>query len=297
MGEISIRILIEGDEPLVEAFLIPHLESSMLLFGNLQARGLSYQGRRYEGIYAGAFDGIEMIGVVAHYWNDNLILQAPSHLEDLVKRVTTISGRPIGGLLGPNQQVQEVKQILGWSPDTLRHDEIEKLYRLRLSDLRVPELLASGRVKGRLARDADVEMLAKWRVAYLAETLDMPETPDLLQNSRLALEGQLAEARTWVIECDNQLVATSSFNSSAQNASGVGTVQVGGVWTPPKLRRRGFGRAAVATSLVDARDNSVNQAILFTGEDNIPAQRAYSALGFEHIGAYGLTFPHQLFSI
>ena len=65
MGEISIRILIEGDEPLVEAFLIPHLESSMLLFGNIQARGLSYQGRRYEGIYAGAFYRLEMIGVVA----------------------------------------------------------------------------------------------------------------------------------------------------------------------------------------------------------------------------------------
>ena len=29
-------------------------------------------------------------------------------------------------------------------------------------------------------------------------------------------------------------------------------------------------------------------AILFTGRGNIPAQKAYEALGFEHIGAYRL---------
>ena len=65
-------------------------------------------------------------------------------------------------------------------------------------------------------------------------------------------------------------------------------VQVGAVWTPPELRSRGYGRAVVAASLLIARSEGVETAILFTGEDNVPAQRAYEGLGFRHIGDYRL---------
>ena len=123
--------------------------------------------------------------------------------------------------------------------------------------------------------------------------MDEPETSSLEQSSRQAIKGQIAEGRTWVIERKDEPMATSSFNASVQNATGVGIVQVGGVWTPPALRSQGYGRAAVATSLVDARASGIQKAVLFTGEGNIAAQKAYSALGFKHIGAYRLTFLHQ----
>jgi RimJ/RimL family protein N-acetyltransferase len=42
----------------------------------------------------------------------------------------------------------------------------------------------------------------------------------------------------------------------------------------------------VAFSLVGARDEGVKRAILFTGEDNLPAIAAYRALGFERIGDF-----------
>ena len=65
-------------------------------------------------------------------------------------------------------------------------------------------------------------------------------------------------------------------------------VQVGGVWTPPELRRRGYGRCVVAASLLDARSEGVEKAILFTPERNIASQKAYTALNFQHIGDYRL---------
>lgn len=34
----------------------------------------------------------------------------------------------------------------------------------------------------------------------------------------------------------------------------------------------------------------MGKAILFTGESNIAAQKAYAALGFQHIGDYRLVF-------
>lgn len=290
MGEILVRILVKGEEAIVEEFLLTRLDYSMILFNNIQARGLSYRGQRYEGIYAGAFDGPDLVGLVAHYWNNNLIFQAPTHLEALIRTAIRASCRPVGGLLGPEEQVQLAKDILGLSAVDLRYDDVEKLYSLNLNDLIVPGILTTGQVRGRLANHNDIDLLVDWRIAYLKETLDEQETPE---SSTQAIRGYIAEGRTWVIEYSGEIVATSSLNASVYNSTGAGIVQVGGVWTPPAMRRQGYGRAVVATSLVNARNNDVRKAILFTNESNIGAQKAYLALGFRHIGAYHLTFLHK----
>jgi predicted GNAT family acetyltransferase len=97
---------------------------------------------------------------------------------------------------------------------------------------------------------------------------------------------------TWLLEDRGQPVATSSFNTAIAEA-----VQIGGVWTPPELRRRGYGRAVVAASLGSARAGGATAAILFTGVDNLPAQRAYQALGFSRIGDYRLLLLRQGISV
>ena len=61
---------------------------------------------------------------------------------------------------------------------------------------------------------------------------------------------------------------------------------MGGVWTPPERRGRGYARAVVAASLLDARAEGVERAVLFT--ENPVARRAYEALGFRRVGEYGL---------
>jgi predicted GNAT family acetyltransferase len=64
------------------------------------------------------------------------------------------------------------------------------------------------------------------------------------------------------------------------------TVQIGGAWTPPELRGRGYARRVVAGSLREAEWEGVTRAILFT--DNVAARCAYKALGFRRIGEYGM---------
>ena len=61
------------------------------------------------------------------------------------------------------------------------------------------------------------------------------------------------------------------------------------MWTPPEFRSKRYGRAAVAASLLAVQEEGAHTAILFTGEENIPAQKAYEALGFRHIGDYRIT--------
>jgi predicted GNAT family acetyltransferase len=67
------------------------------------------------------------------------------------------------------------------------------------------------------------------------------------------------------------------------------SVQIGGVFTPPQYRSRGYARSAVGGTLLDARERCVRRAILFTGEDNVAAIAAYRALGFERIGDFNIT--------
>jgi predicted GNAT family acetyltransferase len=62
----------------------------------------------------------------------------------------------------------------------------------------------------------------------------------------------------------------------------------GGVYTPPKLRGRGYGRAVVAGSLCDARKQGSRRSVLFTRGTNVAAQRAYRALGYEVLGDFAL---------
>jgi predicted GNAT family acetyltransferase len=78
-------------------------------------------------------------------------------------------------------------------------------------------------------------------------------------------------------------VAMTSFNAEAR-----GIIQVGGVFTPPSLRGNGFARAAVAASLKLKREQGFRRSVLFTAETNHAARRAYTALGYEVVGDYGL---------
>jgi predicted GNAT family acetyltransferase len=91
-----------------------------------------------------------------------------------------------------------------------------------------------------------------------------------------------------VLEADGALAAYSAFNARLPEI-----VQVGGVWTPRPQRGRGFARAVVAASLLEARAEGVARAVLFT--ESPAARRCYEALGFRKVSEYGLViFTHPV---
>jgi uncharacterized protein len=283
MNKATIRILESGDEPVLDTFLLPYTESSMFLIGNMRTSGLVDNSQAYTGTYAAAFEDERIIGVVAHCWNQNLIFQAPVHLDSLWRAAVEASQRPIAGLIGPNDQVSAVKEVLQIDESKIQFDELENLYSLRLKNLHIPDELSSGKLRGRRIAPHDLELLTQWGVAYSVEALGDKNTPQLWESCRMSVEQSLNDRRTWILEDSGKPVACSSFNTAIKEA-----VQVGGVWTPLELRKRGYGRSVVAASLLDALCEGVEKSILFTGESNFAAQRAYTALGFEKIGNYRL---------
>ena len=282
---VTIRVLQPGGEAALERFLQPQIASSMFLLGNLRQAGLVDQGQPLQGTYAGAFDADRLIGVVGHFWNGTLIPQAPlRHLDALWRAAVAESGRAVSGIVGPHDQAEAIREALGLDdPNRFKLNTVETLYQLTLSDLVFPEMMADDRVHVRRAGLDDEDLMTEWRVAYAMEVLGERAGDELWTDSRESVRSSIEDSRMWVLDADEQPVSCTGFNASLAEA-----VQVGGVYTPPALRSRGYARCAVAGSLRDARNEGVEQAILFTDEQNVSAQRAYEALGFRAIGRYRL---------
>jgi ribosomal protein S18 acetylase RimI-like enzyme len=122
------------------------------------------------------------------------------------------------------------------------------------------------------------EMLCAWRMAYDIEILGATDSEEHRQRAAHFLDAQIAEGNAWVAMSGSVLVSLSAFNASLPDI-----VQLGSICTPAEFRERGFAKAAVAASLLMARDRGASRAVLFT--NNPSAVRTYAAIGFRRIGA------------
>lgn len=255
----------------------------MFLRSNARRAGLEYRGRNYDAVYAGSFDEGQLAGVAAHGWNGILQLQAPSGNDaaTLAKASVAASGRKVTGLTGPVDQVRAARTALGLDDVVATLDGDERLYALDLVNLRVPDSLTSGRIICRPPAPAERDTIVAWRLAYDLEVLGAKDTPEHRSRSASVIDGQVAEGRAWIALSDGVPVSLSAFNAVLPDI-----VQLGGIYTPPELRGRGYAKAAVAASLLVARDSGVTRAVLFTPNPN--AERTYGAIGFERCGDYAL---------
>jgi uncharacterized protein len=273
-----IRLLVPGDEPLLEAFLARHAESSMFLRSNVRHAGLVDRGERYHGTYAACFDAGAIVSVVGHAWNGMLLLQAPVELAAVVTAATRLSHREVRGFAGPWAQVCGARAAVAITRRAALESN-EDLFALTLADLHAPP----GAELVRRARPEDLDTIAAFRHDYMVEALHAHPGVELRNAARGEMERAIVERTAFVLPRDGVVVSYSAFNAELPDM-----VQIGGVFTPKPLRGRGFARATVAGSLLDARARGVTRAILFTDRHNIAARRAYVALGFEAIGDYGL---------
>ncbi|RPJ79351.1 MAG: GNAT family N-acetyltransferase [Acidobacteria bacterium] len=182
---------------------------------------------------------------------------------------------------GPLEQVHQVRRLLALdaAETTLQGDE--GLYAVDLSDLVVPEALSTGAIACRAASSNERDTLCAWRLAYDIEALGATDTPDQRARASAFLDAQIAGGNAWVAVEDNLPVSLAAFNAALPDI-----VQLGGIYTPPELRGRGFAKVAVAGSLLVAQERGASRAVLFT--NNRSAVRSYTALGFSLVGEYSV---------
>ncbi len=280
VGMVEIRVLHPSDAPRVVAFLGRFRESSMFLLSNIARSGIVDGSKAYQGAYVGAFDADEMVAVGAHYWNGNVMLQMGDHVElagELTRAAVAVSGRGIKGVVGELRGSEAAVQSLGFARSQFQLHEKEGLYGLSLAEMRAPQLAS----KVRRAQMADYETLLNFYTAYNIEALNEPDARLAREDAARSLDGRYEDARRFVLDLDGEIVAASAFNAVSPPL-----VQIGGVWTPHPLRARGYARACVAGSLAIASREGADAAILFTGDENTPAIRSYTSIGFRQIGGY-----------
>jgi len=278
---MTIRLLTQRDATVLENFLVQHQDSSMFLRSNSRRGGLDYHGQPFQAEYVAAFQGEAIVAVAAHGWNGMLLVQAPEQVAAVARACVALSGRPVAGFSGAYAGVQQARAALALSDAETRIDLEEGLYALQLSQLAVPGALASGSVCSRPARAEERDLLVDWRVAYQIEVLNDRSSAESERQAASFIDEQLAHGSAWLADVAGTAVAFSGFNASLPEI-----VQLGGIYTPPAHRGRGYAKCAVAGALHAAHRAGVARAVLFT--QNPSAVRCYEALGFTRCGSYGL---------
>lgn len=278
-----ITQLATNDFARTDRYLASRPETTMFLRSNMRLGGLVDEGRPYQGTWVGEVgaDG-ELTGVVCHGWNGNLLLEAsPESVGALAVEAVRLSGRGVAGVIGATVQVEAALTAVGLGATTPVFRSIEDLFSLSLDALRVPALLAGTTAVVRAPLAEELELLIAWRVGYEAEALaGVPSNPEGVAER---LRRQLAQNTVFVLTVDDAPVATCTWNAHTEDA-----VQIGGVWTPPPLRGRSYGRSVVAGSLQEAVRRGCVRSILFTDQANVSARRAYEALGYRRVGDYAI---------
>jgi GNAT superfamily N-acetyltransferase len=253
----------------------------MFLRSNARRGGLVFQAQPFQATYVGAFRCGAIVGVVAHSWSGMVQVQAPALVTELTRACIDRSGRQVTGFSGPLQQVREATAALGLETAhaTLRADE--GLYALDLSDLIIPPALSAATIVCQPVAPHHRDVLCSWRLAYDIEVLGATDSPEQRKRAAEFLDKQTADGNAWVALDRGTLVSLSAFNATLPDM-----VQLGGVYTPPELRGRGFAKVAVAGSLLAGRERGASRAVLFT--NNPSAVRTYEALGFARVGDFSL---------
>jgi uncharacterized protein len=247
-------LLKPGDEARVDRFLRSHADSSLFLRSNLRAAGLTYEGKRLQGTWVGQEEQGDLVGVVCHLWNGNLLFQAPHHAVALAHFASEQSKRKVEGLVGPWEQLESARRALNLDVTRPKISSLESLYALPLSSLIVP----SGGWECRRMRAEDLDVTAQYRSEFIVEALGGEAT-----DAREAV----AASAYFVLCVEGRIVSSGCFNAQLPEC-----VQLGGIYTPPAERRRGYARRLVAGMLRVARAEGVTRAVLF----------------FRRIGDYGL---------
>lgn len=187
-----------------------------------------------------------------------------------------LKGRKVKGFIGEGAQVTALRQICGMTgPASL--DALEPAFVLSIADMRRPDV--TGFSLQPLSAAAHEDMV-DWRMAYEIETLAVPTDEAFARAEHQVRTAKAVDSHRVLLK-DGQPVGVTGFNATLPEI-----VQVGGVYTPPKLRGNGFARVAVAMHLMEAAIDGVTEAVLSAA--NASAAKVYTAIGFEKTGEFAL---------
>lgn len=275
----------DSDLERVRVFLEAHLDSSLFLLSNLAMCGPRRGDHPNSGNYRCVVEDGQIVAVFSLTLRGNLLVQAAGRADLAAVILQACEGEPIEvtGVAGDWGTAQALWSLVCRDPRLQpTYEQKDLLFRLSLSDA-LALAVASRPAAEAVVRTLDPSDFEQWEplnTAYLAE-LRLPL--ELAREQRREEFESRAHARRWWGGFDGErLVSIAGLNAVYARLA-----QVGGVYSRPQERRKGWGRGVMLRLIDDCRQR-YERLVLFTGEDNISARRLYESVGFEAGEPFGL---------
>jgi RimJ/RimL family protein N-acetyltransferase len=264
-------------------FLKRHENYSLFLLGNFENYGAILSDSPYSGNFKLIRSSDEIVSVFCLTKKGSLLIQSVilEPIFDFVLASCLQEPIPITGLVGNWDFCQLfwkfLKQKALIQSETFASKEI--LYKLDLSKISYP-LNPDVRI---LTAD-DYNQWKPLRLAYLQEE----GFPNDLNDEQL-LQSFLEKCKKriiWGYFLMDRLVSIADLNAKASDLG-----QLGGVYTDPNFRKKGYSKAVIHKLVSDIKEiHNIRKLIIFTGENNFPAQKLYESLAVNPVGYFALLF-------
>lgn len=280
---IKARLLQQGDEGILDAFLKPHTPYVFYMRVNLKSGGISFDGKPNQADYFGAFEGDRLVGVLTHNWMGSVQVYSEDKaaiplLASALRKHRQIYPRSIDYFLGHPADIRALLFACHIGEASLRKGGLEcNLYSCALNDIKGPDVLNRQDIGFRPASAADFALLAQWRHDFDVEENKASDGAATLEKAKKNIQGRMENNELYILEDKGEGV---SFCGAISALSDWG--DLGPVWTPPEFRRRGYGKAVSAGAMLTLRDKGLTNAMLFSS--NPHAEKIYRDLSFRPIG-------------
>lgn len=264
-------------------FLKRHDNYSLFLLGNFENYGATLSEQPYSGNFKLIRSLDEIVSVFCLTKKGSLLIQSVVHepVFEIVLASCLEEALPLTGLVGDWDFCH-----LFWK--FLKHKKViqsetfvskEILYNIDLS-----KVLHHPQPNVRLLIADDYNQWKPLRLDYLKEE-GFPN--DLSDDQLLELFVDKCKKKiTWGYFIKDQLVSIADLNAKASDMG-----QLGGVYTDPNFRKKGYSKAVIHKLLSDIKKiHNIRKLVIFTGENNLPAQKLYESIGVNQVGYFALLF-------
>lgn len=276
--KITHRDLIKGIE-----YLREHEETSMFLLQNLNEHGSSRGFHQNSGNFYLITQAEQIKGIFCLANRGNILFQLDNKIDEIlvIKHLRKFENVKIRGVLGENTKAKKFWNIIQQYDPTLNETFSSKeiLYSLDLTLKTYSDI-----------ENSEIFLMDKLNI-YLKFIKSFYEDQNLPDNSSTEqrtdrFKKLVSEKCIWQYSLNNEIVSMAALNARFKNIA-----QVGGVYTPRSHRSKGYSKKCLNKLIYDCKHkHGITKIILFTGENNIPAQKVYESIGFVRVGHYGMYF-------
>lgn len=271
-------------ESVIRAFLERHLDGSIFLLSCLDQFGPAAGTHPNSGTYRTIERDGDVAAVFSLTRRGHMLVQAAgdTSLGSKMLEGCRDDGIRITGVLGDWAGALSVWRALGARTDFSPAYESRLLvYGLDLVDARLP---SAGSVNVRLLRNDDFD---RWDT-LTSEFIREERVPDFRDHDtqRESFARRTARKYWWGAFDGDELIATAAIDETYRAVA-----LIGGLYTRPAWRGRGFGRSVMTTLLREIGPaHHVARVVLCVSEHNTGACALYEQFGFRPSGDFGMCF-------